>query len=305
VSGEVRADLLLTGRGRHGAVERLVNAEHLLGLLRNGDAPVLAVADALRQRPRRIVCAIDFSTQSRRAARYAISLVDPDALVYLVHVMPDLAFGIAASSGSAHEASTLEALRRAARHLTLPPTVRVQPIILRGQPGAALVEFAETVGADLVVAGARGRGWFTRLLIGSVAAHLVRHVSCSLFICSSRIDQTEPRRGETYTRTLPSAEWDRALSGFTAAHRDRRFLIRTPGSERRHVTGSRVGRLLNVIREGPHCLVELATGGGTRGQRLTDLIGVSTLEDRDGAVAGLCLEHRTGLTVVEAAPLPN
>jgi nucleotide-binding universal stress UspA family protein len=251
------------------------------------------------------VCAIDFSTQSRRAARYATSLVDPDALVYLVHVIPELAFGVAASSGSAHEASTLAALRRVTRHLALPPTVRVQPIIIRGQPGAALVEFAETVGADLVVAGARGRRWLSRLLIGSVAAHLVRHVNCSLFICSSRVDHTEPRRGGTYTRTIPSAEWDRALAGFTAAQRDQPFLIRTPGSERRHVAGSGVGRLLAVIREGPNCLVELATGGGTRGKRLTSLIGVSTLEDGDGRFIGLCLEHGTGLTVVEAAPTPK
>jgi nucleotide-binding universal stress UspA family protein len=42
------------------------------------------------------------------------------------------------------------------------------------------VELAARAHADLVVSGTHGYGFFNRLILGSVATHLVRNAPCSL-----------------------------------------------------------------------------------------------------------------------------
>ena len=51
---------------------------------------------------------------------------------------------------------------------------------ITGHPGPALAEFAESVQADLVVAGTHGYGFVDRLLLGSVCTSLLRHAQCSV-----------------------------------------------------------------------------------------------------------------------------
>ena len=43
-----------------------------------------------------------------------------------------------------------------------------------GSAKAGIVDYAESVGADLIVMGSRGRGGIERLMLGSVAEHVVR-----------------------------------------------------------------------------------------------------------------------------------
>ena len=48
--------------------------------------------------------------------------------------------------------------------------------VLNGLPASELVDMSKD--ADLIVVGSRGRGGFTRLLMGSVSAHVVNHAFC-------------------------------------------------------------------------------------------------------------------------------
>jgi nucleotide-binding universal stress UspA family protein len=50
----------------------------------------------------------------------------------------------------------------------------VKPTVILGQPGQAIVRFAETNGVDLIVLCARGCSGFSRWLMGSVADRVVR-----------------------------------------------------------------------------------------------------------------------------------
>jgi nucleotide-binding universal stress UspA family protein len=60
------------------------------------------------------------------------------------------------------------------------PDVAVRRVVVDSQPARALLEYAEH--AQLVVVGARGRGGFTGLLLGSTSQQLVHHAPCPLLV---------------------------------------------------------------------------------------------------------------------------
>lgn len=51
-----------------------------------------------------------------------------------------------------------------------------------GDPVDQIISFAENEGYDLVMMGSRGRGVFSRTLLGSVSDKVVHHVNCSVLI---------------------------------------------------------------------------------------------------------------------------
>jgi nucleotide-binding universal stress UspA family protein len=60
------------------------------------------------------------------------------------------------------------------------PDVVVEQRVVRGRPARVLLDAAED--AQMIVVGARGRGGFTGLLLGSVSQAVLRHAKCSVAI---------------------------------------------------------------------------------------------------------------------------
>jgi universal stress protein A len=56
--------------------------------------------------------------------------------------------------------------------------VPVEQHALQGIPGQAIVAVAEECQADLIVMGTHGRRGLSRLVMGSVAEHVMRHAQC-------------------------------------------------------------------------------------------------------------------------------
>jgi nucleotide-binding universal stress UspA family protein len=52
--------------------------------------------------------------------------------------------------------------------------------VVDGDPAKEILRLAESLPAELLVIGTRGRGSISRVMLGSVAAHLVQNTSCSL-----------------------------------------------------------------------------------------------------------------------------
>jgi len=55
-------------------------------------------------------------------------------------------------------------------------------VILVGSPAAAIVEFAESEGCDLIVMGSRGLGSFKEFVLGSVSHNVVQHAKAPVLI---------------------------------------------------------------------------------------------------------------------------
>lgn len=56
--------------------------------------------------------------------------------------------------------------------------VAVEARLVEGEPAGSIVDLAHQAGADLIVIGSHGRTGLARLLMGSVAEHVVRKAAC-------------------------------------------------------------------------------------------------------------------------------
>ncbi len=112
---------------------------------------------------KKIVCAVDFSDQSKAALRAATDLAGRlGAELVLLHVGPV-------------PGTELGELEKAARAAGLS---RVSSVVESGDPSTRIVEFAEKGKFDLIVMGTHGRTGRMASLAGSVAENVVRRSHC-------------------------------------------------------------------------------------------------------------------------------
>jgi universal stress protein A len=139
----------------------------------------------------RILCAVDFSQPSRLAMETAADLARRyEAQLTLLHVndvgvkhgevllAPPELF----EAESRHEERQLEQWRIEAQHLTAKP---VQALLLRGDPADVIARNALERPFDVVVIATHGRTGFKRLVLGSVAEHVVRTAPCPVLVVRS------------------------------------------------------------------------------------------------------------------------
>ena len=72
-----------------------------------------------------------------------------------------------------------------------------RPEVRSGPPGPTVVAFAGEGNADLVIMGSHGRTGVTRLLLGSVARHVLHHSSCSVLVVRQHADVVRGKRVAT------------------------------------------------------------------------------------------------------------
>lgn len=58
--------------------------------------------------------------------------------------------------------------------------------VVQGDPRVAIVDTAHAVGADLIVVGSHGRSGLVKLVLGSVASHVVSHAPCSVLVVKKK-----------------------------------------------------------------------------------------------------------------------
>jgi nucleotide-binding universal stress UspA family protein len=135
----------------------------------------------------RILVPLDFSAHSDAALRYATALASHlGASMDLLHVVEDPVTALAWSS--ALDLPDLSELRdslveEATRHLERCRTVAegpsMQMLTVRvGRPTEVITEYAKAFAVDLVVMGTHGTSGHAGVLMGHVAACVVRHAPC-------------------------------------------------------------------------------------------------------------------------------
>ncbi len=135
-----------------------------------------------------VVVGVDETDRSLIAARKALRLatmLDAELhAVFVAHVpaaMLAVLAGVPAAAGEFADAQR-EAVWAGVGPLLDAASVSVHRIDLEGYPADALVEYAQDVGADLIVVGSRGRGDLASLVLGSTSHRVVNQAPCDVLI---------------------------------------------------------------------------------------------------------------------------
>jgi universal stress protein A len=129
----------------------------------------------------RILVAYDFGPAGAKALAWAADLKTttggpPVHVVHVVDPAPPVAPPDVFPMLSEQEFAALGAsLKREVGEID--PTATTE-VVLERPAGKALLAIARRIKADLIVMGTHGRGGIARMVIGSVAEHVVRHAPC-------------------------------------------------------------------------------------------------------------------------------
>ena len=188
------AELLVLGGRGHGHVASALLGSVTNSVLHSASCPVMLVPDPGPPVAPwgRVVVGIDGSRNSHQALAWAAGIARRDGIpLVAVHawllttlpsrppmpyVPPLWEYGIEAETWLRHEVE---------RHLPDPDGVEVHLEAVHDGASAALLDLATT--EDLLVLGARGRGGFGGLLLGSVAAQCARHARGPLVVVHERV----------------------------------------------------------------------------------------------------------------------
>ena len=129
---------------------------------------------------KKIICAIDFSPLSLRAAESAANLSrSVSAQLILVHVItPSAEYGSLATVGEELRPAIENKLREVAASVG----EGVDWGVVDGEPARELALFASRWGGDLIVIGSHGRSGLGRVLLGSVTTGLVRDATVPVLV---------------------------------------------------------------------------------------------------------------------------
>jgi nucleotide-binding universal stress UspA family protein len=147
------------------------------------------------KRLRRILHASDFSSASRPAFDWAVTLArSVRAELTVVHVMTPVVPMLGDGYVSPGVLDDLERRARAYAEREMARVasksrkagVRVRPLLLEGTPADRIVRAARARRADLIVMGTHGRGPVAKFFLGSVAGRVVATASCPVLTVRGR-----------------------------------------------------------------------------------------------------------------------
>lgn len=202
-AAEPAADLIVVGSRGHGVAATALLGSVSATLADHARCPVLV---ARRPAIRHILIASDGSPsaqaipqilagwQAFRGIPANVVTVAPGSTAMLEpwSALTGLRSGILHRAGDPRATSRRTAESEAHRltALGIPSTSRV----LAGDPARAIEVAAEESGVDLIVTGSRGIGDLQRLLLGSVAHHVLLHAHCSVLVMRGHVPARVTRR---------------------------------------------------------------------------------------------------------------
>ena len=138
--------------------------------------------------PGLVVVPVDFSSDCSEAIRVARRRVADAGSLHIVHVLPPLDFSTPAvlhkfASGENRQDLAHEQLDEL---MDQAGVVGAEPVVLEGDPGLKVVDYAKEIEAELIVVTSTGRHGVQRLLLGSTAERIVRHAHCSVLVLRRR-----------------------------------------------------------------------------------------------------------------------
>jgi universal stress protein A len=127
---------------------------------------------------RKILFPTDFSHSSDAALHYTAALArDMKALLLIVHVEEPLPAYVGESYYGIPSPPNPE-VRRMLEAIKPPADIKYEHRLLSGDPAEEIVDLAAKEHVDMIVMSTHGRTGLSRLLMGSVAEHVVRRAAC-------------------------------------------------------------------------------------------------------------------------------
>jgi len=211
VTGEQGIDfLVLGGHGRRG-LRRFLLGSVAEEVVRLAPCPVLTVREqgepVAFDRLGRVLVPVDFSEHSRVALRAAKDLATRDTVLELVHVVEipvyphyyDVLHDPSQEYAFPQVAVKVEDGIARFAQAAGGPEVASQVKVLEGPAAASITEYAERVGADLIVIATHGLSGLKHLLLGSVTEKVVRSAKCPVLtlkgVRSAGGDDADEARG--------------------------------------------------------------------------------------------------------------
>ena len=185
------ADLVVLGLRRHRALERALNDETALNVMRTAPCPVLGVTPELTALPQRALVGVDFSRASLTAARIVRSLVADGGTLLLAYVPPPTT-GYLPDDGERviHELGVSAAFTWFAGELGADAGPRLERVVVERDPGRTVSEqlltYADGAGVDMIALGSVRHGRIERWVLGSVTTEIARDGSYPLLAVPPR-----------------------------------------------------------------------------------------------------------------------
>ncbi|MEQ9407836.1 MAG: universal stress protein [Fuerstiella sp.] len=132
-----------------------------------------------------VIVPVDFSGMSVQAVRTGLQLAAAPSQVHVVHVVPvlDQIVSDVENWSIPSDEDRREAVRRHFREfLNKNQFQHLKEVVLDGQPGPKIAEYAAANGAGVIVIPSHGYHGLKRILLGSVAEKVIRLANCPVFI---------------------------------------------------------------------------------------------------------------------------
>lgn len=132
---------------------------------------------------KRVVVPVDFSESCKEAVRVGLQLVTDPSELHIVHVLPALHAGEPGVIWDSVDDHKRAANVRDAMSTEFGATIEGATRHVRfGRPGAAIVDLADEIDAELIVIPSHGRTGLARLALGSVAEKILRLAHCPVLV---------------------------------------------------------------------------------------------------------------------------
>src|SRR5690606_27691151 len=131
-----------------------------------------------------VVVPIDFSDDTDAAIRSGLDRVNDPSGLHVVHVLVPLDYASPGVMwGTVSDETRKEAvLANLDQVLKRTGATGAQPVVLFGDPGLKIADYAESVNADLIIIPSHGFHGVKRFLLGSTAERIIRHAHCSVLV---------------------------------------------------------------------------------------------------------------------------
>lgn len=168
---EKAVDIILVGAHGEHFINKLLFGRTAERIVRTGDRPVLAVKRRVRGPYRTVLVPTDLSDQSGQALELAMR-VAPGAKYLVLHAYQGIEQQLWRSDFPKRD--ILRYRREAVR------------LVRYGRAPQVISSVARRLRPDLIAVGSAGRTGLPYVLLGSVAEHVLREVSCDVLVAQSR-----------------------------------------------------------------------------------------------------------------------